>query len=227
MHPSGLVDYFAKEKGEKGQTRLENLQELVNAAREYEPDPEAGLSPLDDFLSHAALEAGEGQADAWEDCVQLMTLHSAKGLEFPLVILADSSCEVSELVTRTTDRASGLHATRVCGCAPLELQQREQIELARERAEAVRLLYVAATRARDLLVVPLLPSDARVESWLKPLADELEPWQLPGLSRAPQELRPLRHLLLHSLRLAPHHCVLEVVVVWVVEHVRHVVVVPA
>jgi DNA helicase-2/ATP-dependent DNA helicase PcrA len=45
------------------------------------------MSPLDEFLSHAALEAGEGQADAWEDCVQLMTMHSAKGLEFPLVFM--------------------------------------------------------------------------------------------------------------------------------------------
>ncbi len=88
IHASGLVDFFKKDKGEKGETRVENLLELVSAARSFEPDPASEMSPLDEFLSHAALEAGEGQADAWEDCVQLMTMHSAKGLEFPLVFLA-------------------------------------------------------------------------------------------------------------------------------------------
>ncbi|MDX1507095.1 MAG: DNA helicase II [Woeseiaceae bacterium] len=87
IHASGLVDFFKKDKGEKGETRVENLFELVSAAKGFEPDPAEEMSPLDEFLSHAALEAGEGQADAWEDCVQLMTMHSAKGLEFPLVFL--------------------------------------------------------------------------------------------------------------------------------------------
>ena len=88
IYASGLVDFFKKDKGEKGETRVENLLELVSAARGFEPDPAEEMSPLDEFLSHAALEAGEGQAEAWEDCVQLMTMHSAKGLEFPLVFLS-------------------------------------------------------------------------------------------------------------------------------------------
>ncbi len=88
IYASGLVDFFKKDKGEKGETRVENLLELVSAAKSFEPDPADEMSPLDEFLSHAALEAGEGQADAWEDCVQLMTMHSAKGLEFPLVFLS-------------------------------------------------------------------------------------------------------------------------------------------
>ena len=87
IHTSGLIDFFKKEKGEKGETRVENLLELVSAAKSFAADPAEEMSPLDEFLSHAALEAGEGQADAWEDCVQLMTMHSAKGLEFPLVFL--------------------------------------------------------------------------------------------------------------------------------------------
>ena len=87
IHASGLVDFFKKDKGEKGETRVENLFELVSAAKGFEPDPAEEMTPLDEFLAHAALEAGEGQADAWEDCVQLMTMHSAKGLEFPLVFL--------------------------------------------------------------------------------------------------------------------------------------------
>ena len=88
IYQSGLIDFFKKEKGEKGETRVENLEELVSAARSFTPDPANEMTPLDEFLSHAALEAGEGQADAWEDCVQLMTMHSAKGLEFPLVFLS-------------------------------------------------------------------------------------------------------------------------------------------
>lgn len=85
---SKLIEHFKKEKGEKGQARIENLQELVTAARGYEIDEtEDDLPPLSSFLAHAALEAGEGQAEEWEDCVQLMSLHTAKGLEFPLVFL--------------------------------------------------------------------------------------------------------------------------------------------
>ncbi|MEL7185175.1 MAG: DNA helicase II [Pseudomonadota bacterium] len=87
IYQSGLIDFFKKDKGEKGETRIENLEELVSAARSFTPDPAEEMAPLDEFLSHAALEAGEGQADAWQDCVQLMTMHSAKGLEFPLVFM--------------------------------------------------------------------------------------------------------------------------------------------
>ncbi len=85
---SKLIDHFKKEKGEKGQARVENLQELITAARGYEIDEtDDDLPPLSSFLAHAALEAGEGQAEEWEDCVQLMSLHTAKGLEFPMVFL--------------------------------------------------------------------------------------------------------------------------------------------
>ncbi|MGA9853165.1 MAG: DNA helicase II [Gammaproteobacteria bacterium] len=87
IHTSGLVEHYKMEKGERGEARVENLQELVSAARGFEPENLEGMTPLSAFLSHAALEAGEGQAEAWEDCVQLMTLHSAKGLEFPLVFI--------------------------------------------------------------------------------------------------------------------------------------------
>ncbi len=86
VNSSGLIDFHKKEKGEKGQARIENLQELVVAARQYEAEDDA-LSPLQQFLDDAALDAGDQQADEYEDSVQLMTLHSAKGLEFPLVFL--------------------------------------------------------------------------------------------------------------------------------------------
>ena len=84
---SGLVAFHRAEKGERGQARVENLEELVSAAKSFVPEDE-DLAPLQQFLDKAALDAGDAQADAHEDSVQLMTLHSAKGLEFPLVFLA-------------------------------------------------------------------------------------------------------------------------------------------
>jgi len=127
LEPSGLLAHFSKDRGEKGQTRIENLQELTNAAREYTVDSDSGLDPLTDFLAHAALEAGEGQADAWEDCIQLMTLHSAKGLEFPLVFL----CGMEE------------------GLFPHQRSIDEPGRLEEER----RLCYVGITRARQQVVL--------------------------------------------------------------------------
>jgi DNA helicase-2/ATP-dependent DNA helicase PcrA len=88
INQSGLIAHYKKEKGERGEARIENLDELVTAAEGFEPDDaELELPPLMAFLAHAALEAGDDQADKWEDCVQMMTLHSAKGLEFPLVFM--------------------------------------------------------------------------------------------------------------------------------------------
>jgi len=126
---SGLKAHYAKEKGEKGQARIENLDELVNASREFEYDAEEeeALEPLTAFLSHAALEAGEGQADKWEDCVQLMTLHSAKGLEFNTVFL----CGLEE------------------GLFPHQRSVQEPGRLEEER----RLCYVGITRACKRLFI--------------------------------------------------------------------------
>ena len=84
---AGLLAHFGKERGERGAARVENLEELVSAARGFAAEPAAALGELDAFLAHAVLESGEGQASEWEDSVQLMTLHSAKGLEFPVVFL--------------------------------------------------------------------------------------------------------------------------------------------
>lgn len=127
IHASGLIEFFARDKGEVAETRIENLEELVSAAKSFTPDPADEMSPLDAFLAHAALEAGEGQANAWEDCVQLMTMHSAKGLEFPLVFL----CGMED------------------GLFPHQRSIADQYGLEEER----RLCYVGMTRAKQLLYV--------------------------------------------------------------------------
>ena len=87
INNTGLIEHFRKDKGDRGEARIENLEELVSAARGYEPEGE-DLPPLQSFLAHAVLESGEAQGGAWEDCVQMMTLHTAKGLEFPVVFLS-------------------------------------------------------------------------------------------------------------------------------------------
>lgn len=92
LFTSGLMEHYRKEKGEKGLTRVENLEELVNAAHQFvqEGTPD-DMPALAAFLAYAALESSDEQADAYDDCVQLMTLHAAKGLEFPVVFLG--GCE--------------------------------------------------------------------------------------------------------------------------------------
>jgi len=130
IEDSGLRAYHAAEKGEKAQARVENLEELVSAARTFENENEEdeGLqSPLAAFLDHASLEAGERQAGDFEDSVQLMTLHSAKGLEFPLVFLV------------------GMEE----GLFPHKMSLEEPGRLEEER----RLAYVGITRAMRRLVV--------------------------------------------------------------------------
>ena len=127
IHGSELIGFFQKEKGERGETRVENLEELVSAARSFKADAAEEMTPLDAFLSHAALEAGEGQAEAWEDCVQLMTMHSAKGLEFPLVFL----CGMED------------------GLFPHQRSVADPNGLEEER----RLCYVGITRAKQTLYI--------------------------------------------------------------------------
>ena len=125
---SGLFAMYEMEKGEKSKARIENLEELVTAARQFEKPEEADdMSMMSAFLSHAALEAGEGQADEFTDAVQLMTLHSAKGLEFPLVFMVG----VEE------------------GMFPNQMSAEDAARLEEER----RLCYVGMTRAMQKLYI--------------------------------------------------------------------------
>ena len=125
---SGLFAMYEQEKGEKSKARIENLEELVTATRQFEkPDEADEMSMLTAFLTHAALEAGEGQADEFDDAVQLMTLHSAKGLEFPMVFMVG----VEE------------------GMFPSQMSAEEAGRLEEER----RLCYVGMTRAMEKLYI--------------------------------------------------------------------------
>jgi DNA helicase-2/ATP-dependent DNA helicase PcrA len=127
---SGLRDFYEADSRGSAESRVENLDELVNVASRFErtaDDIEAGFSELTAFLAHAALEAGESQGESWEDCVQLMTLHSAKGLEFSLVFLV------------------GLED----GLFPSQKSLDEPGRLEEER----RLAYVGVTRARETLIL--------------------------------------------------------------------------
>src|SRR6202789_2387366 len=78
VQSSGLIEHYKKEKGERGEARIENLLELVSAARGFSPEGETDMQTLEAFLAHAVLESGEGQPDPYADCVQMMTMHSSK-----------------------------------------------------------------------------------------------------------------------------------------------------
>ncbi len=128
IRDSGLRMMYEQEKGEKGQARIDNLDELVTAARQFSyQDEDEDLLPLQAFLSHAALEAGEGQAEAYQDAVQLMTLHSAKGLEFRQVFIV------------------GIEE----GMFPSQMSLENDARLEEER----RLAYVGITRAMEKLTL--------------------------------------------------------------------------
>src|SRR6516165_8258739 len=113
--------------------------------------------------------------DESADGVRLLTVHSAKGLEFPIVILGDMT---ANLAARDPDRyiesERRLCATRLLWCSPWELSDHAAEERARERSEGIRVSYVAATRARDLLVVPAV-GDKEMDGWLEPLNRSVYP----------------------------------------------------
>jgi ATP-dependent helicase/nuclease subunit A len=112
--------------------------------------------------------------------VRVMTVHKAKGLEFPVVVLADPTCNAArDTPSRHVDPGRRLWLQPLCGSAPVELLEAADEELRRDHAEAIRTAYVAATRARDLLVAPVC-GDQPIEGWLEVLDPMLYP---PAVSR--------------------------------------------
>ncbi|MBR9728375.1 DNA helicase II [Shewanella intestini] len=144
---SGLRTMYAAEKGEKAQARIENLNELVTAARSFEmPEELEDMGELNAFLSHAALEAGEGQADAFTDAVQLMTLHSAKGLEFPMVFMSgvEEGIFPSKMALDEGDRLD--EERRLCYVGMTRAMQKLYISYAESRRIYGREDYAAPSR---------------------------------------------------------------------------------
>ena len=127
INQSGLYAYYAGMKGDVAESKLQNLQELVNAAKEFRYEEEEELPYLVSFLAHASLEAGDLQASEHEDSVQMMTLHAAKGLEFPCVFLVGME--------------EGLFPAKQSATEPGRIEE--------ER----RLCYVGMTRAMQRLVL--------------------------------------------------------------------------
>ena len=179
---SGLLEYHRAEKGERGQARVENLEELVSAAKTFAIE-DSELSPLQQFLDSAALDAGDAQADPHEDSIQLMTLHSAKGLEFPLVFL--SGMEENLFPHRMSlDEPGRLEEERrLCYVGLTRAMQKLVLTYAESRrihgsesyntasrfvreipAELVNEVRLGASVSRPLSSLAMTPSAAHVES---------------------------------------------------------------
>jgi ATP-dependent exoDNAse (exonuclease V) beta subunit len=157
---------------------LANVSHVIELARRYEA--EGGIS-FRGFIDELREQAESGEAEEapileeGSDGVRLMTVHKAKGLEFPIVILADMTAKLrASSASRYIDADRRICAIRLVGCAPSGLLQHEDEELRRDEAEGTRVAYVAATRARDLLVVPAVGDEQR-EGWIQPLNRAIYP----------------------------------------------------
>ena len=159
-----------------GAQALANVYRICDLARTFELTGGLSFRGFVEELAAQAEKSESSEAPVLEeasDGVRLMTVHAAKGLEFPVVILADMTAKLArEAAERFVD--GELCATRLLGAASWELLENEQHEHAREIAEGVRVAYVAATRARDLLVIPAVGDEERA-GWLDPLNKAIYP----------------------------------------------------
>jgi DNA helicase II / ATP-dependent DNA helicase PcrA len=161
IQASGLIEHYKKERGERGEARVENLLELVSAARGFTPEGETDMQPLESFLAHAVLESGEGQADPYADSVQMMTLHSAKGLEFPVVFLAGMEDGLFPHQRSVADLASLEEERRLCYVGA---------------TRAMRQLYITYAEQRRLYGVDQYGQPSRFIGELPPeLVEEIRP----------------------------------------------------
>jgi ATP-dependent exoDNAse (exonuclease V) beta subunit len=161
-----------------GHQVLANVYRVADLARSFELSGGISFRGFVEELEAQAEKSESAEAPVLEqgaEGVRLMTVHAAKGLEFPIVILADMTAHIAAGdPDRFVDAQQALCATRLLRCAPWELRDNEAQERLRERAEGIRVAYVAATRARDLLVVPAL-GDEELDGWLSPLNKAIYP----------------------------------------------------
>jgi ATP-dependent exoDNAse (exonuclease V) beta subunit len=172
-----------------GEQALANVLHIAQLAREYEASGGLSFRGFVDELTTAADTTQAGEAPILEegsDGVRIMTVHKAKGLEFPVVVLADLTCKLARAdASRWLDPDSKRCALKLGGWAPIDLLLHGGEEAARDQAEAQRLAYVAATRARDVLVVPGVGDGAYDGGWL----DALTPAIYPPDPRGPKGAR--------------------------------------
>jgi ATP-dependent exoDNAse (exonuclease V) beta subunit len=160
-----------------GEQALANIMRLTDMARRAERNGLISFRAFVDWLDEQAESGDVGDAPIMEegvDGVRIMTVHKAKGLEFPVVLLVDITAKDTREPSKWVDQAAGLSVTKLAGCTPIEVQEHADDEMRIEQEEAARVLYVAATRARDLLVVCTV-ADHPYDGWLGILNPVLYP----------------------------------------------------
>ncbi|HSB11698.1 MAG TPA: UvrD-helicase domain-containing protein [Blastocatellia bacterium] len=161
-----------------GEQALANVARLMDMARRTE---RSGLISFRAFVDWLVDQAETGEAsdapiiEEGLDGVRIMTVHKAKGLEFPVVILVDMTANAARDASRWTDPERGLCVMTLAGCSPPELLEHAEEEKQRDIEEAARVLYVAATRARDLLVVSAVGDQRYDDRWLSALNPAMYP----------------------------------------------------
>ncbi len=173
-----------------GEQALANIMRLTDMARRVERNGLISFRAFVDWLDEQAESGDVGDAPIMEegvDGVRIMTVHKAKGLEFPVVLLVDITAKDTREPSKWVNQAAGLSVTKLAGCTPIEVQEHAEDEMKIEQEEAARVLYVAATRARDLLVVCAL-GDHPYEGWLDILNPVLYPSE--ALSFKPETKQP-------------------------------------
>jgi len=175
-HTRAHVGFVLRPGGEQA---LANVLHVAELARQYELEGGMSFRGFVERLREAALGDQAAEAPILEessDGVRLMTVHKAKGLEFPVVILADITARLTPFdASRFLDAERGLCALRIGGWSPKELIDNRTLELLREQKEGERIAYVAATRARDLLVVPAVGDAPYPDGWVAPLNTAIYP----------------------------------------------------
>ena len=175
-HTRAHVGFVLRPGGEQA---LANVLHVSELARQYELDGGMSFRGFVEALREAAQGGQAAEAPILEegsDGVRLMTVHKAKGLEFPVVVLADITARLTPWdASRYVDLDRGLCALRIGGWSPKDLNDHKALEVAREQKEGERIAYVAATRARDLLVVPAVGDEPYTEGWVAPLSAAIYP----------------------------------------------------
>jgi ATP-dependent exoDNAse (exonuclease V) beta subunit len=175
-HTRAHVGFVLRPGGEQA---LANVLHVSELARQYELEGGLSFRGFVEALREAAQGGQAAEAPILEegsDGVRLMTVHKAKGLEFPVVILADLTARLTPWdASRHVDHERGLCALRIGGWSPKDLNDHKALEVAREQKEGERVAYVAATRARDLLVVPAVGDEPYTEGWVSPLNAAIYP----------------------------------------------------